>query len=146
MADIEQQITIACPISEVYKAVTDYENSDVLKSWQRDLKAVGITAGNPLRTGSMIGMTKRFMAGEIFVNVDIVDLQRNKRFELKGVHGRFPFSRAIEFSPNGRETIVYDKITLRVGWLFFWYRSIVTGALHKQTAQEWQNLKQYLER
>lgn len=145
MADIEHQITIARPINEVYKAATDYGNTEGLQEWQSDLKTIGITAGDPLRTGSMIGMTKRFMTSVIFVNADVVELQRNKRFELSGIHGRFAFRREIEFTPSGRETVIKDKITLRVGWFFFWYRPFVTGALRNQTAKEWQKLKQLLE-
>jgi uncharacterized membrane protein len=145
MADIEHKVTIACPISDVYKIATDYGNVEGLQAWQSDLKTVGVTAGDPLRTGSMIGMTRRFMTSAIFVNADVVDLQRNKRFELRGIHGRFPFHREIEFSPNGRETVINDKISLRVSWFFFWYRPLVLGALRSQTTQEWQNLKHLLE-
>lgn len=145
MADIEHQVTIARPISEVYKAVTDYGDTEAMQEWQSDLKTVGITAGDPLRTGSMIGMTKRFISSIIFVNVDVSELQRNKRFEIQGVHGRFFLRREIEFTPSGRETVIKDKITLRVGWFLFWYRPIVKGALRSQTEKEWQKLKQLLE-
>src|SRR5262245_52671691 len=125
MADIEHQVTIARPIGEVYNAVTAYEDSAALQLWQPELEAVGVTAGKPLRTGSMIAMTRRFMGSRIFVNVDVIELQRNKRFEIKGVHGRFPFRREIEFAPSGRDTLIRDSITLRIGWLFFWYRPFV---------------------
>lgn len=145
MADIEHQITISRPITDVYKAVTAYDDTEALQKWQTDLKNVGVTAGDPLRTGSMIGMTKRFMTSDIFVNFDVVEFQRNKRFDLQGVHGRFPFRREIEFNPNGRETIISDKITVRIGWIFFWYRPFVMSAIKSQTAQEWQNLKQHME-
>ena len=38
MADIEHQITISRPITEVYKAVTAYEDTEALQNWQTDLK------------------------------------------------------------------------------------------------------------
>lgn len=145
MADIEHQVTIARPIGEVYNAVTAYEDSAGLQRWQPELESVGVTAGNPLRTGSMIAMTRRFMGSRIFVNVDVIELQRNKRFEIKGVHGRFPFRREIEFSPSGRDTLIRDNITLRMSWLFFWYRPFVRSTLSRQTAREWANLKRELE-
>ena len=144
MADIEHSITVNNNLVEVYKAVTGYEDDPGLKAWQTSLKSIGVTAGNPIRTGSMIGMKRQFIMSEIFVNVDVVDLQRNKRFDLKGVHGRFPFRREIEFSPDGRETQIKDRIWLKTGWLFFWWRPFVISALKNQTAQEWQNLKQML--
>jgi hypothetical protein len=93
----------------------------------------------------MVAMSRRFKGSKIFLNVDVIDLQRNKRLELKGIHGRFPYHREIEFSPSGRETLINDKITLRVGWLFFWYGPFVRSALSRQTAQEWQNLKTLFE-
>lgn len=145
MADIEHQITIAHPITEVYRAVTDYENPEVLQSWQRDLRTLGITAGDPLRTGSMIAMKRRFLGSDIFVNLDVTDLQRNKRFELKGIHGRFAYQREIEFAPSGRETLINDKINLRASWFLFWYRPFVRSAIQRQTRREWENLKRQLE-
>jgi carbon monoxide dehydrogenase subunit G len=145
MADIEHQVTIAKPISEVYTAMTDYENLQSIQRWQPDTLSLGVTAGSPLRAGSMIAMSRRFMGSKTFVNVDVLEIQRNKRIELKGIHGRFPFSREIELSPSGRETIIHDSITLKIGWLFFWYRPFLQKALTRQTAQEWQNLKKLME-
>jgi len=144
MADIEHSITINSNLIEVYKAVTAYGDADELKTWQTTIKSVGVTAGNPIRTGSMIAMKRQFILSEVFVNVDVVDLQRNKRFELKGVHGRFPFRREIEFSPNGRETQIKDRIWLKTGFIFFWWRPFVISALKSQTAKEWESLKQVL--
>ena len=92
----------------------------------------------------MIAMKRHFILSEIFVNADIVDFQRNKRFDLKGMHGRFPFRREIEFTPNGLETKVTDRIWLKTGFFFFWWRPFVISALKSQTDQEWQNLKQML--
>lgn len=146
MADIEHKITINSNLVEVYKQVIAFEDSDALKEWQPNLKSVGVTAGDPLRTGSMIGMRRKFVMSEIFVNADVIDMQRNKRLELKGVHGRFRFQREIEFASSGRETIVHDRIWLKVGWLFFLWKPIAISTLRSQTAQEWQNLKQLLDR
>jgi carbon monoxide dehydrogenase subunit G len=145
MADIEHQITIARPISDVYNAISDYENLEAMQKWQPDLLSLGVTAGNPLRAGSMIAMTRRFMGSKIFVNVDVMENQRNKRFEVKGIHGRFPYRREIEVSPIGRETVIRDNIFIKTGWLFFWYRPFVRSAISRQTLQEWKNLKQLLE-
>lgn len=145
MADIEHQITIARPVSDVFNALANYDNLEAIQKWQPDTLSVGVTAGSPLRAGSMIAMTRRFMGGKTFVNVDVMEIQRNKRFELNGIHGRFSFRREIEVNPVGRETVIRDNITIKTGWLFFWYRPFVTGTLSRQTAQEWKNLKEVLE-
>jgi carbon monoxide dehydrogenase subunit G len=145
MADIEHQMTIARPVTEVYSALTDYDNLAEMQRWQPATLSLSVTAGNPLRAGTMIAMTRRFMGGKIFVNVDVLEIQRNKRIELKGVHGRFPFRREIEINPSGRETLIHDSIYLKTSWLFFWYRPFVIRALTRQTTQEWANLKKMLE-
>jgi hypothetical protein len=106
---------------------------------------IGITAGDPLRSGSMIAMTRRFLGASIFVNADVLEVQRNKRIELQGIHGRFRFRREIEFTPDARSTKINDKITVQTGIIFFWYRPILLGALRRQIEQEWQNLKKLLE-
>ncbi len=140
MANVEFSTTIARPVSDVFSAATSFDNLEALRKWQPDLLNVGITAGDPLRTGSMIAMTRRFLGSQIYV----IDYQRNKRIELKGMHGRFPYRREIEFTPSGRETLVSDKITMPIGWLFFWYRPFVWGAVRRQISAEWQNLKTQL--
>jgi uncharacterized membrane protein len=145
VATIENSITIARPISDVYRTVTNYDDDEQMKQWRTSIVNIGITAGNPLRTGSMIAMTKQFRGSGIFVNADVTDLQRNKRVELKGMHGRFPFVRSIEFAPSGRETVIRDHIELRTPWFFFFYTPILTGALNRQVKREWEALKQMLE-
>jgi len=145
VATIENSITIGRPISDVYRTVTDFSNSERMKAWRTSVQSIGITAGDPLRTGSMIAMTKHFLGSAIFVNVDITDLQRNKRVELKGMHGRFPYVRSIEFAPSGRETVVRDHIEIRTPWIFFFYTPFLTSSLKRQTQQEWQALKEMLE-
>ena len=145
MADIEHKINISRPIGDVFKAATDYENVEAMQSWQSAIVSLGITEGKPLRTGSMIAMTRHFLISTIFVNLDLLDYQRNKRVELQGIHGRFKFRREIEFIPNGRETTLNDRITISSNFLWFWYRPILLGALKSQTAQEWQMLKKQLE-
>lgn len=145
MADIEHQITIKNNIVEVYKVATAFEDEGALQAWRSSIKSVGVTAGNPLRTGSMIAMKKNFITSEIFVNADVVDLQRNKRIEVKGIHGRFFYNREIEFTSSGRETLVNDRINIKTGFIYFWWRPILLNALKGQTAKEWQALKQLLE-
>lgn len=142
MARIEHSVTIDKPLFDVYQRVADFE---ARKSWQPDLLNVGITAGNPLRAGSMIAMERRFMGRRVFVNVDVIDIQRNKLLDLKGVHGIFPYTRTIEFSSSGRSTTIRDTINIRTSLLYFWYTPFLTNALRSQTKSEWANLKKQME-
>lgn len=144
MASIESGVTIQAPVSKVYEKVTAFEGGEV-QEWRESVETVNITAGNPLRAGSMIAMTKRFRGSSIFLNVDVVDLQRNKKVSLQGMHGRFRYRRDIEFTPISRETRVSDRIQLDLGWFWFWYAPLVSASLRRQTQREWQQLKQLLE-
>ncbi|MEL6310052.1 MAG: hypothetical protein AAFR81_16880 [Chloroflexota bacterium] len=146
MSDIEIKLTLSANVSEVYSLVTDYEADEQLRGWQSDVKTVGVTAGKPMRTGSMVALTKSFLGSDVFMNFDVIDMQRNKRFEVKGVHGRFPFTRAIEMTPNGRETIVTDRITVNSGTFWFWWKPFVVRGLRAQTESQWQALKNLLEK
>ena len=140
--EITHEITIQASISPVFKAVADFENAD---TWQPDVVNVGLTAAKPLRTGSMVAMTKKFMGGEIFINADVTEYVPNKRIELKGVHGRFRFLREIEFTPMGGTTQINDRFAVSMGWFWFWYKPFFLRALRNQTADEWQRLKAQLE-
>lgn len=142
MATVEYSIAIQVPVTKVFREATDYDN---MQRWQPDLVSVNVTAGSPLRAGSIISMQRRFQTSDIFVNADVIDMQRNKRFEMRGVHGRFRFSRVIEFQPGGGETIIRDTINIKTGFIFFWYAPLLTGNLKRQISKEWEALKDLLE-
>lgn len=142
MASVEYSIAIQAPVTKVFKEATDY---DTMHRWQADLVSVNVTAGNPLRSGSIISMQRHFQTSDIFVNADVIDFQRNKRLEMRGIHGRFRFTRVIEFQPGGGETIIRDQFDIKTGIIFFWYAPIMTGNLKRQIAREWGNLKDMLE-
>ena len=140
--EIKHEITIQASISQVFKAVADFENAD---TWQSDVVNVGLTAAKPLRTGSMVAMTKKFMGSETFINADVTEYIPNKRIELKGVHGRFRFLREIEFTPMGGSTKINDRFAISMGWFWFWYKPFFLRALRNQIADEWQTLNAQLE-
>lgn len=142
MASVEYSIAIQAPVTKVFKEATDYDN---MQRWQPNLISVNVTAGNPLRAGSIVSMQRRFQTSDIFVNADVIDFQRNKRVEMRGVHGRFRFTRVIEFQPGGGETIIRDKIEVKTGIIFFWYAPLMTRSLKRQISQEWEALKELLE-
>lgn len=142
MADeIKHEVTIAAPVSTVFNAVADFESA---KQWQPALESVGLTAAKPLRTGSMVSMTKNHLAGSVFINADVTDYKPNKRIELKGMYGRFRFLREMEFTPLGGETLINDRIVVSISWLWFWYKPFWLQKLRQITAEEWQQLQQQL--
>lgn len=146
MAVIDTTIKIDAVFSEVFRNVTDYENLTGMQQWQPTLTAINVTAGSPLRAGSIVSMRKKLMGNNIFINADVVDFQRNKRVQLKGIYGRFRFSREIELATGGRETTIRDVMNIRTPWFYFWYTPFFTTALRKQIEGEWAQLKGLLER
>jgi len=142
MALIENRIVIERSLTDVFQKTTDFESYE---EWQPGLNSVNVTSGKPIRAGTILTFRRQFMGGEIFVNADVIDFQRNKRYELKGIHGRFQFTRAVEFTPGGRETTIYDRMNLRIPWFYFWYTPFVTSALKSRLSREWDNLKTLLE-
>lgn len=142
MPEVDLQVTISRPLFDVFKKAVDF---DALTTWQPHVSLVKVTEGTPLRSGSMLYMEKKFGMGQIFVNADVIDLQRNKLIELKGVHGRFRFHRMTEFSSSGAgQTLIRDRFTLQTGWIFFWYNGWLRSTLESQLKAEWDMLKRAL--
>ena len=102
MPKFETQVLINRPVFQVFRYVGDF-NNDV--HW-RNVKNVGITSGDPIRTGSMVAMTRRIMGRNGFVNSDVTDFERNRKIELKGSYWGFPFICTISFDHRGQQTNV----------------------------------------
>lgn len=134
---IENKITIQKPLFEVFKYAG---NPETYPEWQPKTNQVRITAGNPLRSGSMISINR----GSTFINADLVDYQRNKEILLRGMWGRFQFERKTRFESMGGATGIDDRLTVQVGWLFFWYVPILQMTLNGEISKEWETLKQRL--
>lgn len=142
MPTIENRITIHGSLFDIFRTVTDFET---MQQWQPNLLDVSITAGNPIRSGTMLSMRRKFMGRDIFINVDVIEFQRNKQVELKGMFGTFPYRRVIEFASSGRDVMIRDVITVRTSFLYFWYAPFLSSALNGQIKQEWQNAKLMIE-
>jgi hypothetical protein len=138
MPVIEQTVTIQKPLFDVFRVATDFAQ---WHTWQAGVKNVALISGDPIRTGTMISMER----GSTFINADVTDYQRQKVLDLTGVWGRFRFNRHIEFSANGRETTIRDKMTIQTGFIWFWYNPILSARLGSQLKADWAALKKQLE-
>ena len=141
MPTVEHRETIQRPVFDVFKLAGDFERWD---SWQEGVTDVSLIAANPIRPGTSVTVRRNMMGRNVFINADVVEYDRHKRINLKGVHGIFPFTRTIEFQSQGRETQIVDSMTVRTGFIFFWYGPILSGALRRQMQKDWANLKQML--
>ena len=140
MPKFETQVLINRPVFQVFRYVGDF-NNDV--NW-RNVKNVGITSGDPIRTGSMVAMTRRILARNGFVNCDVTDYERNKKIELKGSYWGFPFVSTITFEHRGQQTNIKETLDIRTRW-FFWFGIFFNLTLKGVSRREWDKLKQVLD-
>jgi hypothetical protein len=138
MPVIEQTVSIQKPLFDVFRAATDFA---AWGNWQNGVRNVALISADPIRAGTMVSMER----GSTFINADVTEYQRQKTLSLSGVWGRFRFTRHIEFSATGRETIIRDKMSVQTGFLWFWYNPILTARLNGQIKSDWANLKKQLE-
>ena len=140
MPRFETQVLINRPVFQVFRYVGDF-NNDV--NW-RNVKNVGITSGQPIRTGTMVAMTRRIVGRNGFVNSDVTDYERNRKIELKGSYWGFPFTSTITFEHRGQQTNIKESLDIRTRW-FFWFGIFFNLTLKGVLRREWGNLKQLLD-
>ncbi|MCY4464685.1 MAG: SRPBCC family protein [Chloroflexi bacterium] len=140
MPKFETQVLVNRPVFQVFRYVGDF-NNDV--NW-RNVHNIGITSGDPIRTGSMVAMTRRIMGRKGFVNSDVTDYDRNKKIVLKGSYWGFPFVSTIIFDHRGQQTNVRESLEIRTRW-FFWFGIFFNLTLKGVLRREWEALKQLLD-
>lgn len=138
MPIIKHTITINRNVMDVFRAATDFDN---IHTWQAGTSSVNVVSGDPIRSGTMVSIQR----GGLFVNADVLDFQRNKLVTIKGVWGRFRFTRTQEFQSGNRETTVKDTLNIQTGWLYFWYAPFLNMLVSGQLRADWNRLKQQLE-
>lgn len=139
---VEQKVTIHRVVPEVWRMVSDFE---AYPTWQPNTRLVKVTPNDPVRQGSMVYIERSDPLGITFINADLIEFQRSKMIDMKGVHGRFRFRRTIEFSPSGTDTLVKDRIEMTPGCLYFWYTPILRAQVAGQMQREWAAVKKALE-
>ena len=140
MPKFENQVLINRPVFQVFRYVGDFHNE---AHW-RNVQNVGITSGEPIRTGSMVAMTRRIMGRRGFVNSDVTDYERNKRIELKGSYWGFPFICTLVFEHRGQQTNLRETLDIRTRWMF-WFGVFFNLTLKSLLRKELENLKQILD-
>ncbi|MGB1285752.1 MAG: SRPBCC family protein [Aggregatilineales bacterium] len=135
---IETTLTIQKPLFDVFKEAGTFEN---WQKWQPKVSRVTVVSGSPVRAGTMVSMAH----GGAFINADVLVYQRNKEIQLKGMWGRFYFTRNIVFQTLGGSTTITDTLNIKTGMLFFWYAPFLQMSLNKDMKNAWGTLKKQLE-
>lgn len=139
---IEQKVTVRRALPDVWRMISDFED---YPRWQPHTRLAKVTPNDPIRQGSMLYIEKSDPLGVTFINADLIEFQRSKMIDMKGVYGRFRFRRTMEFSTSGMETLVRDRIEMNPGCLYFWYTPILRSMLTSQMQREWDAVKKTLE-
>lgn len=140
MSKFENQVLIDRPVFDVFKFVADFTNDS---DW-RNVANIGITSGDPIRTGSMVAMTRPILGRKGFVNADVITYDRNKKIELKGSFWGFPFLQTVTFEHRGQQTNVHETIEISTRWMI-WYSFFFSVTLNGTFSKEWAKVKQILD-
>jgi uncharacterized membrane protein len=142
MPSFEHSITVQRSLFDVFKYLSDFERAT---QWQAATSSARVTAGNPVRVGTMVSQNRRLL-GPVFINADVIDYQVNKQIQLQGVFQQFPFTRTYRVeSIGGMQTRVHDHMVMQTGCLYAWYTPVLSLMLKRQIAEEWQQFKKILE-
>lgn len=140
MPKFETQVLINRPVFQVFRYVGDFNND---AHW-RNVQNIGMTNGDPIRTGTMLAMTRRIAGRGGFVNCDVTDYERNRKIELKGSYWGFPFVSTMTFEHRGQQTNVRETLDIRTRW-FFWFGIFFNLTLKGVLRRELEQLKQVLD-
>jgi len=140
MPTFENQVLIDRPVYDVFKYVGDFTND---AEW-RNVDRIGITSGDPIRTGTSVAMTRRILGRKGFVNGDVIEYDRNKKIELKGAYWGFPFTRTVIFEHRGQQTSLKEIINIRTRWMV-WFHAFFSMTLGGTLSKELEALKQLLD-
>ncbi|GAB4515996.1 MAG: hypothetical protein OHK0046_20440 [Anaerolineae bacterium] len=143
MPEVSYSTTINRPISEVFRAASDF---DAKPQWQPDVISAHQTEDR-VRTGVMVTQNRstRLFGWRLDFNADIVGYQPNKVVEYKGVLGRFPITGRLEFAPNGGSTVVTETMDIRMGFLYGLFSPFMRSTMQTRTRRALENLKTMLE-
>ncbi len=141
MPHVSYHTTLNAPLFDVFKLATDFT---AMPTWSRETRSVHLMNADPLRAGSMITIERTFGGSLIFINADLIEFQRNKSYDMSGVHGRFRFRRTIEFTANSGQTQVRDNFYVYTSALYFWYNPILKANMAGYLKSEWAQLAKAL--
>lgn len=143
MAKIDYSIIINRPIHEVFSFISDFTNDtkwkpDVIKVWQTEGKT---------RVGTMVTQARRLrvLFYQLDLNADVTEYQLNKKIEVKGTIGFFPFTTTYTFEPSGLNTKITESQDINMWGIHRIFGGMMSGAMRRRADMTWNNLKKLLE-
>ena len=141
MVRVEHSVEIACPPAEVFAFLTDPAN---LPRWQESCLAAE-AAERPLTTGTRITERRRFLGREARTQVEVVQLEPGRLYELESVDGPLPFTVRHELEPCAVGTRVRVVAEAEPGRFLRFTSRIVDRVVREATRADFARLKALLE-
>jgi uncharacterized protein YndB with AHSA1/START domain len=141
MIRYQTTVQLSRPVEQVFSFLTDPEK---LMMWQSNLvKAVILTSG-PLRLGSRFREVRRLGPRETEVQGEVSEFELNQRLATKTSttpHVRVSYSLAPE-QAGTRLSYKFEMLPTGLVWLL---QPMILGSIKKDTASDFEKLKQLLE-
>lgn len=87
MVDVVTSVTVDRPRARVAAFACDPDTATV---WYRNIKAARMLTPPPLRVGSKVAFTARFLGRELAYTYEVVDLVEAQRLVMRTADGPFP--------------------------------------------------------
>src|SRR3990170_2638101 len=115
MAQIQNSITINCPIEQVFAFVADYRNN---VKWQTGVIAAEFTSPAPVGVGTTFKYDAEFMGRKLETSGELTAYDPPRKIAWKSTSGPFPMSGDTTFESVEGGTLVTDKIEAEPGGFF----------------------------
>jgi uncharacterized membrane protein len=100
---VEQDITINRPVSDVFAYLTQPKN---LPEWQESVQEVHLHGDGPIKVGSRWTEKRMVMNRPMDGDIEVTELELDRRFTIKSVAGPVTMSVDHVLSPAGEGTLM----------------------------------------
>lgn len=141
--DVVVETTIDRPAEQVADYAGDPSNAP---SWYENIDSVEWTTPPPMRLGSKLLFTARFLGRRLQYIYEIVELTQGRRLVMRTAEGPFPMETTYTWEPvgDGRTRMTLRNRGKPAG---FWTVTgpIMAWAVRRSTGRDLKKLKKYLE-
>lgn len=142
MVRAEDSIVVARPIEEVFAYLTDPET---LPEWQASCLEARLEGGGPMRAGSRIVETRKFLGRRIESTMEVAEHEPPRQFVLKVGSGPVPFTATNSLREADGGTRIDAVIEGEPGGFFRVAEPLVVRAVERELRTNLATLKDVLE-
>jgi uncharacterized membrane protein len=141
--DVTTSIVIGRPRRDVFAYAADLDRTT---SWYRNITSVRWVTPKPLRVGSRVRFTARFLGRELTYTYEVRDLVEDERLVMRTHEGAFPMETTYLWEVVGEDA---TRMTLRNGGEPSGFANVATpliaSAMRRANRKDLENLKRRIE-